>query len=129
MGLTEAVRTVLSKYATFSGRASRPEFWYWVLATIIVGAILGLIDFFVIGPVLDFNLGDENSGRPLSLLFSLAFLLPGIAVAARRLHDQDRSGWWLLVAFVPVVGVFVLIYWYIQPGSDGDNRFGRPQQA
>ena len=120
-----AVRSVLSQYAVFSGRASRPEFWWWSLAVLIAQLVTRLIDAFLIAPLLGFQVGDENAGDPLSLILSLAVLLPAIAVGARRLHDIGKSGWWLLLGLVPIIGGLVLIYFYLQP-SDDTNKWGHP---
>src|SRR5450631_2021767 len=98
MGFSDAISTCFGKYATFTGRAVRPEFWYWVLLNVIVGIILNLIQY-VVSP---------TGGYVLAILYDLATLIPSIAVAARRLHDTDRSGWWQLLAFVPVVGWIIL---------------------
>ena len=118
-----AVRTVLLKYATFSGRASRAEFWWWVLAVFLIGIVTQIIDAAIIGPMLGFEDGDASAGQPLSLLFSLAVLLPALAVAARRLHDIGRSGWWLLLGLFPIIGFLVLIWFYTKP-SDEENAWG-----
>ena len=124
MTFTEAVRSVLSKYATFSGRAPRSEYWWWVLFYFLLILAVGIIDGAVIAPMLGFEAFSEDGGQPLTLLVSLAVLLPGLAVGARRLHDIDRTAWWLLLWLVPVIGFIVLIYWFIQRGTDGPNRFG-----
>ncbi len=110
----DAVRSVLSKYATFSGRAGRPEFWWWVLALIIASIVAGLLDR---------GLGFDGGG-PIGAVLTLATLLPSIAVAARRLHDTDRSAWWLLLALIPVAGGLVLLVFYCLSGRPGPNRFG-----
>ena len=120
-----AVRTVLSKYATFEGRASRAEFWWWSLAMLLLQLVTQLIDAFLIAPMLGFDPAAENAGQPLSLLLSLAVLLPAIAVAVRRLHDIGRSGWWLLIGLVPLVGALVLLWFYTRP-SDETNAWGPP---
>ena len=109
MGFTEAVKTCFSKYVTFSGRARRSEYWYFVLAISIVSIVLTLID------------GGEGV---LSLLWSLGTLLPSLAVGVRRLHDIGRSGWWLLIILVPLIGFVVLIYFAIKDSEPGENRFG-----
>ena len=90
--LSLAVRSVLSKYVTFSGRASRAEFWWWFLAVLLLSLALGAIDGAVIAPLLGFDAFDENAGQPLSLIAGLVLLLPGISVSMRRLHDIGRSG-------------------------------------
>ena len=120
-----AVRSVLSNYATFSGRASRPEFWWWILAIFLLGFLIQLLDAFIVAPMLGFEPSDENAGQPLSLIFSLAILIPAIAVAVRRLHDAGKSGWWLLLSFVPIIGTLILLWFYTRP-SDGPNDWGAP---
>ncbi len=121
-----AVRIVLAKYKTLTGRASRAEFWWWILAIVILMLALGLIDGATVSPFLGFDAFAENAGQPLSLLASLVLLLPAVAVSIRRLHDIDRTGWWLLLGLVPIVGFLVLLYFYVQKGDVGPNRFGEP---
>ena len=123
--MTLAFRTVLSKYATFSGRASRPEFWWWILAVFLLTALTQLIDAFLMAPMLGFDVGSETAGQPLSMLVSLILFLPGLAVAARRLHDIGRSGWWLFLYLIPIIGFLVLLWFYTRP-SDGPNQWGPP---
>ena len=99
MGFTEAIKTCFSKYATFSGRPTRAEFWWFFLFTFLGGLI----------PI-------------VGLIFALAVLIPSIAVAVRRLHDTDRSGWWLLIGLIPLVGFIVLLVFYCQESKE-PNRF------
>lgn len=118
MNFSDAVKTVLTlKYADFNGRASRSEFWWYALFAIIVAVVLQFVDNVILGFPL------------LGAIFSLATLIPGIAVSIRRLHDKDKSGWWLLICLVPVVGAILLIYWYATEGTAGDNQFGAPPIA
>ena len=124
MNMQTAVKTVLGKYATFSGRAPRSEFWWFTLAVIILSIIVSIIDGAVVAPMLGFEAFADEAGEPLRVIESLALLLPSLAVALRRLHDIDRSGWWYLIIIVPIIGPLVLLYWYIQPGTDGSNQFG-----
>jgi uncharacterized membrane protein YhaH (DUF805 family) len=124
MNMQTAVKTVLSKYATFSGRAPRSEFWWFTLAVIILSIIVSIIDGAVVAPMLGFEAFAEEAGDPLRMIVSLALLLPSLAVAVRRLHDIDRSGWWYFIIVIPIIGPLVLLYWYIQPGTDGSNQFG-----
>ena len=98
MTLPEAVKQVLRKYADFSGRATRAEYWWWVLATFIVGMALGSIDAFIYS-IID----QEWASTPFATIFHLAILLPNLAVTARRLHDIGKSGWWVLVWFILAV--------------------------
>ena len=112
MGFSEAVSTVFSKYAVFSGRARRSEFWWFILFNVIATAILGIIGRAVIGNDI------------LADIYSLAVLIPTLSVSVRRLHDIDRSGWWLFLGLVPLVGGLVLLFWYIKQGTPGTNSFG-----
>ena len=101
MNFGQAISTCFAKYATFSGRASRPEFWWFFLFQILVSIAASM-------------LGDVVAG-----LVSLALLLPALAVGARRLHDIGKSGWWQLI-MLTVIGLLLLIYWWVQPAS-GDT--------
>ena len=94
MNMVEAVKHVMSNYANFSGRARRSEFWWWVLALILLQIVTGIIDGALIAPMLGAEAFSPEAGQPLSLLVALALLIPCIAVSVRRLHDLDRSGWW-----------------------------------
>jgi uncharacterized membrane protein YhaH (DUF805 family) len=105
MTFVESIKTCFSKYADFDGRASRPELWWWVLFCFLASCAASVVS-------------PAASG-----LFSLAVLLPNIAVASRRLHDIDRSGWFQLVVLIPLFGWILMIYWCVQPGKD-PNRFG-----
>ena len=113
MGFTDAISKCLANYATFSGRARRSEFWFFWLFNILVQIVANVVDSAILG-----------GAGVLSAIASLALLLPGLAVSARRLHDGGRSGWWLLIGLVPLVGVILLIIWYVGRGEDGPNRFG-----
>lgn len=134
MNLPTAVRICFSKYATFSGRASRPEYWWFVLFTLIGFVVLSAIEtrFLGYGTV---SHGEgawawQSNGGPLSALFGLGILLPSLAVAVRRLHDSGKSGWWLLIQLVPLIGALVLLYHFVQPSQVGPNRFGAaPRRA
>jgi len=106
----EYFKDALTRYAEFTGRATRRQFWMYVLFYII---------FYVAVLIVDSILGIEL----LTLLYSLALLVPSLAIGARRLHDIDMSGWWQLLALIPLLGGLVLIYFYVQPSRD-DNRFG-----
>lgn len=103
---------VLKRYAVFTGRARRQEYWNYALFNIIVSIMLSIVD-----SVLD------TSGI-LSGLYSLAVLIPSIAVSIRRLHDTNRSGWWLLIALVPIVGAITLLVFMVQDSHPGSNQYG-----
>jgi uncharacterized membrane protein YhaH (DUF805 family) len=118
MNLLEAIKSGFSNYVNFSGRAVRSEFWYWTLFVIVLVGVLGIIDQ-RLNPGVSLGAFSIFNG-----LVSLALILPGLAVAIRRLHDIDRTGWWVLLGFIPVIGTLWLIYWACQPGTSGPNRFG-----
>ena len=123
MDFMTAVRTCLSKYVDFSGRARRSEFWYFILFNFIVQVVAGILDA-ILGT--DF---DTGSGGLISTVASLALFLPSIAVAARRLHDIDKSGWWQLIGIIPIVGWIIVIIWYATD-SKADNKYGpNPKNA
>ena len=130
MKFATAVRTVLfKKYATFSGRASRSEYWWWTLAVVLASLVVSLIDailfpYGLAGATPGAEPWSSNSEGPLSLVFGLAVLLPSFAVSIRRLHDVDKSGWWILIILVPLIGSLYLIYLYVLRGTAGPNRFG-----
>ncbi|HEV2797950.1 MAG TPA: DUF805 domain-containing protein [Nocardioides sp.] len=117
MDFMTAVRTCLSKYVDFSGRARRSEYWYFVLFNVIVSAVANILDN-VIGT--DFEAG---SGGILSTVVGLALFLPGLAAGVRRLHDTGRSGWWILIGLIPIIGWILLIVWYCTD-SKPDNQYG-----
>jgi uncharacterized membrane protein YhaH (DUF805 family) len=115
MSFTEAIRSGFSNYAVFFGRATRSEYWYWVLFAMLGGLATVIIDSAIFA--------SHSSVSPLNSLFNLAIFLPGLGLAVRRLHDIDRSGWWILITLT-LIGVFLLIYWACQSGTPGPNRFG-----
>ena len=137
----QAIEICLQNYVGFEGRAPRSEYWFWVLGIVIAGFVLGI----VFG-LIDAILGIHLLTKLVLGLFELAVLLPSLAVAVRRLHDVDRSGWWILLpaapallsllmrlAHIPGAGLFSLIYlvcaivlivWYCTKGTTGQNRFG-----
>lgn len=126
MNFPTAVKTVLSKYAQFEGRASRSEYWYWVLALIVTSIILSVIEGAIIAPSIGFEPFDPEAGQPLQLLMIMVVFLPSLAVSVRRLHDGGRSGWWIFIQLVPFVGSLILLWWYVLPGDQADNEFGTP---
>ena len=107
---------VLKKYTVFEGRAHRTEFWMFALFNFLISIGLSIIDN-VIGTA-------TTSGGLLSGLYSLAVLIPALAVGARRLHDTGRSGWWQLIGLLPCVGWIVLIIFYVQDSQPGANQYG-----
>ena len=114
MDFSQAVRNGFRKYASATGRASRSEFWYWMIFSTLCGAAGNVIDLAIFR--------DVDSGL-VAPLISLALLLPDVAVSIRRLHDLDRSGWWLLICLTGI-GFIVLLVWDCMRGTLGPNRFG-----
>jgi uncharacterized membrane protein YhaH (DUF805 family) len=115
MGFQQAIGICLSKYAVFEGRARRSEYWWFFLFNILMQMATGLLDAAVFGRE---SIGLFNG------IYSLAVFLPGLGVGVRRLHDTGRSGWWLLISLVPLVGFILLVVWLARPGDAGPNRFG-----
>jgi len=114
MDFVTAVKTcILQKYMDFNGRARRSEYWWFVLFYVFANLIASLVDGFVLG------------GLPvLQVILWLGLLLPSVGVAIRRLHDTDRTGWWLLLMLVPVIGAVIVIIFLCLRGTSGPNRFG-----
>jgi uncharacterized membrane protein YhaH (DUF805 family) len=108
----------LKNYANFSGRARRKEYWYFTLFNLIVAFVLGFID----GMIGSFS--PEAGMGLLGGIYTLAVLIPGLAVLVRRLHDTERSGWWLLIALIPLIGAIVLLVFMVQDSKAGSNKFG-----
>jgi uncharacterized membrane protein YhaH (DUF805 family) len=113
MTFAQSIASGFRRYLDFKTRSSRSEYWWWTLFSMLTSAIATVCDEAFFG-------ADSN---PLYTLNALVLFIPGIAVAVRRLHDIDRSGWWFLLAFT-VIGILLLLYWYIQPGTQGMNRYG-----
>lgn len=108
----------LKKYATFRGRSQRSEYWFFFLFYLLIAFALAVLDVL-------FGTFSESEGIGLfSGLFMLAMLLPSLAVGVRRLHDIGRTGWWLLIAFVPIVGPIVLIVFAVRDSEPGTNAYG-----
>lgn len=103
---------VLERYAKFDGRARRAEYWWFVLANFIVAVVLAILS------------GISDLFLLLYFAYAIAMFIPTIAVAIRRLHDTDRSGWWLLITFVPLVGGIILIVLLALDSTRGTNQYG-----
>ena len=117
MNFGQAIVSGFKRYVDFNGRSSRSEFWWWALFCLIVSVVLSAVAGH------DGMMSESPAAIPLKI-FHLAVLLPSIAVAVRRLHDTDRSGWWYLLVFAVLVGWIILIIWYCARGTTGDNKFG-----
>ncbi|HKA41408.1 MAG TPA: DUF805 domain-containing protein [Burkholderiales bacterium] len=108
MDITEAVKICLTqKYMDFNGRAGRPEFWWFFLFQVVVYIVAGAVH------------------KLIYVLAVLGLLLPGLGVGVRRLHDTGKSGWWIFLGLIPLIGL-VLLYFMAQPGTEGANEYGNP---
>jgi uncharacterized membrane protein YhaH (DUF805 family) len=107
----------LKQYAVFSGRARRKAYWMFALVNIIIAVVLGIFEGMVGGPGV------------VGVLYCLAVLIPNIAVSIRRLHDTDRSGWWLLIGLIPLIGSIILLVFMAQEGQPGPNQYGPNPKA
>lgn len=114
---------VLKNYAVFSGRARRKEYWMFVLFNVIFSIVATILD-----NVLGLAIKDVGYG-PIYILYALAVLIPGIAVAVRRLHDTGKSGWFLLLGLIPCVGGIILLVFVVTAGDVGDNEYGPDPKA
>jgi uncharacterized membrane protein YhaH (DUF805 family) len=113
MSFGDAVKTCFTKYAVFQGRANRPEYWWFLLSYVIVYAVA-----YAVASAIDVV--------ALAFLVPLAFFIPLLAAAVRRLHDTGRSGWWYLIGLVPIVGFIILIVFLATVGNPGPNEYGPP---
>lgn len=141
MGFTEAVKTCFSKYATFSGRAPRAEYWWFWLFLILLALVAGALDYFIFGP----QTLDSDNGGPIAIITNLATLLPSLAVTVRRLHDTNKPWYYILMPFaagiaafliggaigagwligiIVIAAVLLFLYWMIKASDPGANNWG-----
>lgn len=125
MTLIEAVKSAYANYVNFSGRAQRSAYWWWALFQFGVGIVIALAEGGGSMTSGGGAVGVAVVGGLFTTIWTLINLLPGLSLLVRRLHDTDRSGWWSLILFVPLIGVIVLLVWLCSKGTGGVNRFGR----
>ena len=118
MDFGKSIKTCFNKYAVFSGRASRSEFWWFELFLFIGAIVTVVIDVMMLGYTA------EDYG-PINVIFSVVTFLPAIAVGTRRLHDINRSGWWQLL-YITLIGIILLIIWWATVGENKKNNHGNP---
>jgi len=111
-----AIKFGFQRYFDFSGRSTRAEYWWWLLFIAIAGTILTIVDM-IAGTMITPTTGIISS------LFTLVIIIPGLAVTVRRLHDNNRSGWRVLILAVPVVGVIEIFVWMCKRGDEGENKY------
>lgn len=114
----------LKKYADFSGRARRMEFWMFVIFNFAVSIVASIVD-----AIIGTSTAIGGVTGMFTLIAGLALFIPGLAVDIRRLHDLDKSGWWLLIVLIPIIGALVLLVFFFLEGTKGDNRFGADPKA
>ncbi len=112
VGFGEAVKLFFSNYVNFSARSTRSEYWYVCLFSLLISIPIAVIDSAI-------------GVNVLSILWTLATLIPGIAISIRRMHDIGRSGWWLLINLIPIVGAIIFLVFTCK-ASDGSNQYGEP---
>ena len=118
-----AIRLGFQHYVDFKGQSSRAEYWWFALFIVVGDIITTAIDTIVLGT-------DLGGTGLLAAVWGLATLIPSLAIGVRRLHDINKSGWWLLLWFVLVIGWIVMIVWAIKRGDEGPNKYGPdPRQA
>ncbi|MFF2453918.1 DUF805 domain-containing protein [Isoptericola sp. NPDC058082] len=128
MSFPDAIKSAFSQYATFSGRARRSEFWFWYLFVVLVflveGVLLGIAGNATLDPATRTYGAAFYVVSGLMSLTGLAFVLPTLAVMVRRLHDQDKSGFFWFMTFIPLAGPIIMLVFYVTAGTVGPNRFG-----
>lgn len=116
MNIMQAVQTVLGNYANFDGRSGRAEFWWWILAYVLGYIVIG----FVVGLL--------NLPSIIGTIYMLALIVPYIAVSIRRFHDIGKEAWWVILLFIPLVGLIIALIFLTKP-SDGPNQYGEGPQG
>lgn len=116
MTFSEAIKSGFDHYTKFDGRANRPAYWWWFLFNVLVLVAAAILSAIV-------------GSQVIYYLAGLALLLPNLSVSIRRLHDTNRSGWWILIGLVPLVGAIVLLIFYLQDSDAGPNDYGPPMEA
>ena len=123
MGFAEAIRSFWSNYATFKGRARRSEYWFIQLFLIITNVAVGAIDFALMNGDVDRFIANGGGGI-VGLVWIFVTIVPALAVLVRRLHDTGKSGWWVLMGFVPFAGAIVLFVFSVLDSTPGENKYG-----
>ena len=116
VSFSQAVSMAFDSYCRFQGRSSRSEYWWWVLFVAILSVCIGIIE-----GILGFSM---TAVQATSGILSLVLLLPGLGLSVRRLHDIGKSGWWVLLGFIPVVGAIILIIWFVRNSEMTENCYG-----
>ncbi len=118
MSFVGAIESGFKNYFNFQSRASRAEYWWWTLFCLLGGFVTGFIDGMM--GTYDYEAGMGT----ITAVFQLAVFIPGIALLVRRFHDIDRSAWWWWIVLTGI-GIFVVLYWFVQPGTSGENKYGK----
>ena len=119
------IDTIKNRYAYFDGRATRSEYWYFVLFSVLISIVFTFIDTAVINPsLLNMTAEEASKGGLLAGTFALAMLLPQIGLGVRRLHDIGKSGWWYFIILIPILGALVLLFFFVTDSQSGENEYG-----
>ena len=134
VGFGEAIKRAFAGWSTWAGRSTRAEYWWWFLFVWLIS----LVPYIGIFASMDWSSSEDGTVKGsgggviwwvLFIALWLVFILPSIAVSVRRLHDTDRSGWWMLIGIIPLIGTIVLIVFFCLRGTEGPNRFGEGPMA
>lgn len=132
MGFGEAIKKVFKNYANFNGRARRSEYWYWYLFTLLVSLVLNGVGQGVIYMVnhMELYTGSASSviSNGLAYAWEIAIFIPSLALQVRRLHDINKSGWYILVSLIPIVGWIIMLVWMLRDSDKGANEYGNSEK-
>ena len=118
------INTVKHRYSDFKGRATRSEYWYFILFYVIIAIILLIIDIALINPMIGLTGDAASQGSVLTFIFTFGMLPAQIGLVVRRLHDIGKTGWWYFLIFIPIIGALVLLYFFVQDSQPGTNMYG-----
>lgn len=118
------IDTLKNRYAEFDGRATRSEYWYYFLFYLLLIFTAKVLDTYVLNPILGMTIEEASQGGFIQVIIALALIVPTIALGIRRLHDIGKTGWWMLIGLVPIVGFVVLMYFYITDSQPETNKYG-----
>ena len=128
MSFGEAVKSFWSNYATFRGRSRRSEYWWIQLFLVLTNLAVAAVDLALMNGDIDRFIANGGGGI-VGLIWILVTIVPALAVLVRRLHDTGKSGWWVLIGFVPFVGTIVLFVFSVLDSDAGDNKYGESPKA
>jgi len=123
VNITDSIKQFFSRYTDFRGRTPRSGYWWVVLFLVLASVVMWAVDMALFRGIYPQELLEQGLG-PASLLLIAAVFIPNLALGFRRLHDTNRSAWWILIGLVPFAGAVVLLVFYLLPSTPGDNKYG-----